>query len=261
MQSVALTVFLFGEGEPMLSFDPAKIPAENHPKYPVWIYVAPLLSAELMGTVGASDIENFFVVGDAWAQVITRFLGASDTVLDIGCGCGRTARFLLNLRSIQYIGFDIFKPSIEWCIANLTPLSNNRFRFYHFDGFSQHYNPQGKISVSQYRFPADSGSIDVAFGASIFTHLRKSDAEHYLEETYRVLKKEGKAVFSIHVNPTVGQLFSGSEDRIDIDPGYFISMAERAQLKLKERIGDLCGQQTFMFEKSSFKKYHSFFFK
>src|SRR5258708_30458829 len=91
----------------------------NHPKYPTWNHVVPLPSAGLMGTVGATDIENFFVVGDAWAQVITKFIGSHDTILDMGCGCGRTARFLINLPDLKYIGFDIFKPSMEWCTKNL----------------------------------------------------------------------------------------------------------------------------------------------
>ena len=232
----------------MISFDPLQIKPENHTKYPRWKYVAPLPSAQLMGSIGAPDIENFLIVGEAWAQVISKFLTLGDTVFDIGCGCGRTARFLIYF-SIEYIGFDIFQPSIQWCIENLTPLSNNRFQFYHFNGISEHYNPQGTINPMEYRFPSDDGYINMAIGASIFTHLTEPHAMHYLEETNRVLKGGGKALFSIHTHPADGKLISGKEDRIDIDPKYFLIMTQKAGLRLKEEIGDLCGQETFLFEK------------
>jgi SAM-dependent methyltransferase len=237
----------------MFSFDPSQVKAENHPKYPRWKYVAALPSPELMGTIGAPDIENFLIVGESWAQVITKFLRPGDAVLDIGCGCGRTARFLIYFPDIRYIGFDIFNPSIEWCVSALVPL-NRTFEFHHFDGISEWYNPRGSLTLRQYRFPADTGSINMAIGASIFTHLKELDATHYLEETHRVLTEGGKAILSIHINPVDGKSFSGNEDRIDINPQYFILMSEKAGLQLKEPIGDLCGQETFLFEKPYLRK-------
>jgi SAM-dependent methyltransferase len=222
---------------------------ENHSKYPTWPLVAPLPPRDLMMDVGARDIENFFIVGDAWAQVITKYVGSNDTILDIGCGCGRTARFLINLPDIQYIGFDIVKRHVEWCSTNLTSLSRGRFRFYHCDGKSNRYNPGGQVAASEYRFPAADASVDVVFAASVFTHLKEHDAVHYLEESHRVLKPGGRAVFSIHMEPREG-VYSGNESRIDIDPAYFVGMAECSGLPLRERIGNVCGQELFLFEKA-----------
>ncbi len=231
----------------MHTHDPSLVPVENNPKYDQWGGVVPLPSELLMGTVGATDIENFFVVGDAWAQVATRLLGPERSMLDIGCGCGRTARFLLNVRDLHYVGFDIFKPSIDWCATRITPATSGRFRFFHFDGGSAHYNPDGEQAAERYRFPAADDSTALVIAASLFTHLKEPDAVHYLAETARVLQPGGKALFSIHGAPEAGSSYSGDEDRIDIRPDYFIEIAARAGLSLKERVGDLCGQEALVF--------------
>lgn len=234
----------------MVAHDSSRVKPANHPKYPQWKYVAPLPSADLFGTVGAKDIENFLVVGDAWGQVCTKFLTPGSTVLDIGCGCGRLARFLIHVPELRYVGFDIFEPSITWCTDHLTPLSDGRFQFYLFDGVSSHYNPTGAIEPSRFRFPVYDGTMDLVVGASLFTHLQESDAAHYLSETVRVLKDRGKALFSIHDEPEPGTLFSGDEARIDIAPEYFLRMAGSVGLRCHEDIGELCGQRTFVLEKN-----------
>jgi prepilin-type processing-associated H-X9-DG protein len=223
--------------------------ADNHPRYPGGRYVLPLPSPALMANIGSHDLANFFAVGDAWSQIICSFIASNATVLDIGCGCGRIARWLINLPELRYIGFDIFKANIAWCDAHVTPRSGGRFQFHHFDGQSAFYNPGGRLATTDYRFPADAESVDFALAASVFTHLREPDALHYLRETQRVLRYGGRALFSIHIEPRGGP-FSGSEARIDIAPRYFVGMAERAGLALRERIGDVLGQELFLFEKA-----------
>lgn len=230
----------------MHQFDPHAIRPGCHPKYARWRYVAPLPSAELMGTVGAPDIENFLIVGDAWAQVVTHFAPPAGTVLDVGCGCGRTARVLLNARALRYVGFDILRPSIDWCCAHLAPLAGGRFEFHHVDGRSEHYNPGGRLSPREIRFPCTDGTVDLAFGASLFTHLLEDDALHYLAETRRVLRSGGRALYSILPPTTPGASFRGGEDRIEIAPAYFLELAARAGLAFEEALGELAGQETFL---------------
>ncbi len=216
--------------------------------YEVRKYAVPLPPFVLIAKAGGPTVENFLVVGDVWAQVIGRLLGQGSSILDIGCGCGRIPRFLVNFPGISYIGFDIFKPSIDWCSEYLAPKSNGRFRFHYIDGFSQYYNPAGSIEAREVRFPTEDATISMAIAASVFTHLKEPDAIHYLEETRRVLKPQGTALFSIHVNVKPGFQFSGDEARTDIEPGYFIQLASNARLRLRERIGKLCGQEAFLFE-------------
>ena len=71
--------------------DPANYRAESHDKYPPFWNVPMLPSAQLMGSVGATTIENFYVVGEAWAHVVGSLLPGGGTVLDIGCGCATSA--------------------------------------------------------------------------------------------------------------------------------------------------------------------------
>jgi SAM-dependent methyltransferase len=223
--------------------------------YPTWKHVVPLPTAALMATVGAPSIENFLVVGEAWASVIGAALarhrgapGAGGTyrVLDMGCGCGRTARFLALRPDVRYVGFDIMAPLLEWCREAFRE-HGERFAFVHYDGYSAFYNPRGTIGPTEYRFPADDGTIDLAFAASLFTHLKPDDARHYLRETRRVLAPGGLALVSIHneVCPETG--VEGAEARIDVDTNRFVGWAADAGLTAVEHVGELCGQYALVF--------------
>ena len=53
---------------------------------------------------------------------------------------------------------------------------------------------------------------------------------------------------AIHTSPAAGTRYSGNECRIDVDPEYFINLAEAAGLRLAETLGSLCGQDTFLFK-------------
>ena len=229
--------------------DPAGVSLATHPKYPLFKHVAPLPNVSLMDSIGAATLENFYIVGESWAATVSRFLGAGETALDIGCGCGRTARFLMLRPDIRYVGFDVFKPAIDWANLHLVPLAPGRLSFEHFDAYSAHYNPRGPMKATEVRFPVDDGTIDVAFAASLFTHLLEPDAVHYLAESARSLRSGGVLVASTHTEPKPGERFSGREDRIDIAPDYFVAMAGRAGLRVREDLGLICGQDTIAFER------------
>jgi SAM-dependent methyltransferase len=230
-------------------FDSDTIPAELHPKYPQFRFVPPLPSVFLMDTIGASSIENFYVVGEAWSHVVSHFAAPGATVLDIGCGVGRTARFLLQRKDLRYIGFDVIKSSIDWALTHLRPLTQDRFDFVHLDVFNAHYNAKGRPASEGVRFPAADAQIDVAFAASLFTHLLEPDAITYLRESARCLTSGGKLLASLHIEPPAGGRFVGQENRIDVDPDYFKQLASNAGLRFAESIGPVCGQETLVFAK------------
>jgi SAM-dependent methyltransferase len=194
-------------------------------------------------------MENFYVVGEAWGLVVSSLAAPQATILDIGCGCGRTARFLLHRRDLRYVGFDVFRPSILWAEEHLAPLAGGRFRFAHVDVRNAHYNPGGSLRPEEVRFPVDDACSDVAFGASIFTHLLEPAARHYLAETARCLRPGGLLLASIHDEPPPGERYSGSEDRIDVTAAYFEALAREAGLVARQPYGSLCGQETLLFEK------------
>ncbi len=126
-------------------------------------------------------------------------LSRSGRILDIGCGAGRLAVPLTTyLTTGEYVGFDISRPAISWCSRAITP-RHPRFWFRHVDIANSHYNPRGGVDPDAFVFPCADASVDVAFAASLFTHLLPVTAEHYLAETARVLKPGGRAVLSFYL--------------------------------------------------------------
>lgn len=218
-------------------------------QYPVWKHSIPLPPASLMWSVGAASIENFLIVTDAWGQLLSHFLTPDASVLDIGCGCGRTARVLATHAYVrEYTGFDVIEANILWCRNFIQP-KDRQFRFLHYDLYSREYNPTGALQVRDFAFPCPDRSVSVTFAASVFTHLIEPDARHYLREIARVLAPGGTALLTIHNNVPRGVRYSGTETRIDIDSGYFEEMARDAGLKAQERIDDFTGQQLFIFRR------------
>jgi hypothetical protein len=62
-----------------------------------------------------------------------------------------------------------------------------------------------------------------------------------------VLAPDGLFLPTIHIEPAPGTRYSGDEVRIDIEPDYFVEMAQRAGLRLRERLGTLNSQEAFLF--------------
>ena len=113
----------------------------------------------------------------------------------MGCGCGRVARALatdadLRKLEVRYVGVDIDQKAIRWCCDHLTA-KNSRFQFYHVDLYNRSYNPGGKHQAKAYRFPHRDRSFDLIILTSIFTHLLEEELQNYLQETHRLLEKEG----------------------------------------------------------------------
>jgi hypothetical protein len=161
------------------------------------------------------------------------------------------ARFLFNNRDVaRYIGFDVLEISVEWSRRHLGTSSGGRFEFHHADLYNAEYNPSGVYQARDYRFPAGDATVDLAFAASLFTHLLEMDCRHYLAETVRVLKPGGIAIVSVLISPPAGARYSGTEARVDVDVEYFLGLATAAGLNLRERPGDLCGTETLVFERS-----------
>ena len=127
-------------------------------------------------------------------------LGPDDSVLEVGCGVGRDAISLTKILSDkgQYVGFDIIKPSIDWCRQNITKKHKN-FRFHCYDINSQIHNSGGTMSTTDIKLPAKDGSVDRIFLHSVFTHMFERDIVHYLNEFRRVLKPDGLVLASFFI--------------------------------------------------------------
>ena len=121
-------------------------------------------------------------------------LRQEDDVLDVGCGVGRVAIGLTTYLTGRYEGFDVDPELVAWCQENISPRYPN-FRFTHVNVFNGTYNPQG-APARESVFPYPDASFDLIVGFSIFTHLLPEDANHYLSESRRVLRRGGRLLFT-----------------------------------------------------------------
>jgi SAM-dependent methyltransferase len=97
----------------------------------------------------------------------------SKRVLDFGCGAGRTLRhFLLEAESGEFWGAELDPASVDWLRANLSP-------------------PLHVLrSTVDPPLPLESGSFDLVWAISVFTHL--ADNSHpWLLELHRLLAPGG----------------------------------------------------------------------
>jgi SAM-dependent methyltransferase len=174
-----------------------------------------------------------FVGGGDFERTGREFLGhftelgglkPGDRALDIGCGIGRMAIPLTGyLRGGSYAGFDVGREMIGWCRRKITP-RYPEFEFTWAPVYNSKYNPFGTVSGAEFRFPYGDSSFDFAFATSLFTHLVRDEARHYLSETARVLKPGGSCLltFFILTPEAEAEIASGSaalEFRHPIDGG------------------------------------------
>ena len=114
-------------------------------------------------------------------------------VLDIGCGVGRTARYLCGFLEgdARYEGFDVTEVLVEWCQENITPRFPN-FHFTHTPLYHLSYDPDHSLpSAAEFTFPYADESFDFVFAHSVFTHLLPDVTANYLNEVSRVLRPGG----------------------------------------------------------------------
>ena len=95
-----------------------------------------------------------------------------------------------------YTGVDIHKPSIAWCTSKIAERHSN-FRFEHIDVLNRAFNPTGIHPAESYVFPFEPAAFDVILLKSVFTHMRPTEVENYLQEMLRVLKPDGRCLVTL----------------------------------------------------------------
>lgn len=118
-------------------------------------------------------------------------LAPSDSVLDIGCGIGRTAISLTQYlnKTGKYEGFDVVKEGIDWCNSRMKKDYPN-FNFTYIPLFNDLYNNSGQ-AAKDFSFPYDQNSFDKIFSFSVFTHMAIEETENYLAEINKTLTEDG----------------------------------------------------------------------
>ena len=104
-------------------------------------------------------------------------MAAARAVLDLGCGCGRLARWAA-VDGERLTGLDIEPRLVRWCAKNLP----------------------GRYRTVRLRapLPAEAGTFDVVYACSVITHLRLDTARAWLAEIARVLEPGGRALLTFH---------------------------------------------------------------
>jgi SAM-dependent methyltransferase len=136
---------------------------------------------------GSPDKNSFMSVGRKCAQdidtslhSINRELNSFNSILDFGCGCGRTLLFLSQLSNKpSYHGTDIDGQAITWSAKNL--------RFSRFN-----------INNDMPPLIYDSETFDLIYAISVFTHLDEDRQFSWLSELKRVLKPKGILLLTLH---------------------------------------------------------------
>jgi SAM-dependent methyltransferase len=145
--------------------------------------------------------KQFAQTGKFIAQLLIdhALLVPESKVIEIGCGCGRTALALTQiLHDGNYIGMDIDEKSIRACRENQL-IKGKKFRFDWMNIYHPEYNPQGKVSAKSYKLPYPDQSAEIIFLISVFTHMLSDEVSHYISEINRILCPGGRCLFTTFI--------------------------------------------------------------
>jgi SAM-dependent methyltransferase len=121
-------------------------------------------------------------------------------LLDVGCGCGKTA--LALLRTIRppgsYTGFDIQPKLIDFMNRLFAQLGLSEH--FHADCFpieNEFYRGAGKpVRAEEFEFPYDADRFDCSFLSSVFTHMLSESVMNYARNLARVVRAGGRILVS-----------------------------------------------------------------
>jgi SAM-dependent methyltransferase len=169
--------------------------------------------ALVCGALPIPELHNSFqAVGQTLVNMVyeQKMLGEHIRFLDVGCGCGRFARYLLEKPLASYTGFDRHPGMIDWCCREITARAP-KYKFLHYSiknaAYEKMDNHGGDVSATEFRFPFEDDAFDSVLLAAVFTHMLMPEVYNYLQEIRRVLSPHGKVLLSVFV--------SEDEDRND----------------------------------------------
>lgn len=151
-------------------------------------------------------------------QYLKRHLGIGDSetarVLDFGCGCGRTTRYLQHSARLVVHGSDVNQQLVNWCQQNLENVSTT------LNGVSP-------------PLPFEDSSFDFVYSLSIFSHLSEASMQRWLSELGRVTVDDGIVLLTTHGLSAI-RTICGSQHHRDM-----FRMSQEVADYLLERFADL----------------------
>jgi len=159
-------------------------------------------------------VAEYFEVGRLCADTLETLLrrdgsslGEIEALLDFGCGCGRVLRHVRLRTRARLFGCDANPAPVAWCRRSL---------------------PIGEFSVNGIEPPLTfaSGSFDLVYAFSVFTHLPEPLQQPWIDEIVRVLRPGGKVLITTQGRAYAEQLAPAERRRLD-DDGILVHGAAR----------------------------------
>lgn len=152
---------------------------------------------ELRSIVAAPSEPVFLWSGLKDAEMLTSYMdrylpgrnSRTTEVLDFGCGCGRTTRFLQHLPNVRVHGTDINESLVTWCHDNLAAVRTT-------------------LNGAKAPLTANEGAFDFIYSLSIFTHLPEQVMKSWLAELARVTADGGIVLLTTHGYPAINTICS-----------------------------------------------------
>lgn len=162
---------------------------------------------------GVPPREGFLASGRSAADALEDLFGKSglalreaESVLDFGCGCGRITRHWRRLAGVDVHGCDYNPRLVEWSAANLP----------HVTTVKNGLRPPA---------PYPDERFDAIYAISVFTHLPEELQHAWIADLARMLRPEGRLLFTTHGAPMAGVLLA--EERVRFDAGEFVVRFEQ----------------------------------
>ncbi|MGC1302173.1 MAG: class I SAM-dependent methyltransferase [Caulobacteraceae bacterium] len=121
----------------------------------------------------------------------------ASSIVDIGCGCGRLSRWVLNYNE-NFFGVDINPKLLRWSRNNL----------------------RGEWALCKLKksMPYPDRKFDLAYACSVITHLREDTAREWLADVSRILQFGGRFLLTFHdeKHPNSASI------KADLETGYAV---------------------------------------
>jgi SAM-dependent methyltransferase len=117
-----------------------------------------------------------------WLQLLERHsfnLRTLGSVLELGCGSARLIRHFRCIDGIRLVGSDLTPESIAWCKQNIPGV----------EFYVNELTPPLKF--------AEDNSFDLAYAASVFTHIPLETRDLWIREMERILRPGGFLVCDV----------------------------------------------------------------